>query len=277
MRARNRHSYALAIVVFAGIPACNAITGVGDFGVGSEPNALDDDGGDDTTDTSTGGGSTRRDGGGRTDTGPDEGTDADVTTDGGSPDPSDDAATDEDTGVVDPPEEDSGVVTPTSKRVFVTSAKVQGAFGGIATADGMCADAASQGGLGGSWVAWLSTPSVNAVDRLTFDGTYKLLDGTKIASNKAQLVSGSIDAPISITENKGPVTEGENWVWTGTTPNGQKSSYTCSNWSTTSPVTYGVVGNFGYANTKWTEQGSPGFGFPAYGCQTWGHIYCFEK
>ncbi len=266
--------------MFATVAACNAITGIGDFGVGSGPQGLDDDGDGGTTDPTTDG---NGDGGGTlpddTDDGDGDGTDADVSVrDGGNPSdpPDEDAATNEDSGVV-VPEDDGGVVTPSSKRVFVTTAKVQGAFGGLETADTMCSQAASQGGLGGSWVAWLSTPNVNAVDRLTFDGTYKLLDGTKIASSKAQLVSGSIDAPISITENKGPVTEGENWVWTGTTPNGQKSSYNCSNWSTTSPITYGVVGNFGYANTKWTEQGSPGFGFPAYGCQTLGHIYCFEK
>jgi hypothetical protein len=46
--------------------------------------------------------------------------------------------------------------------VFATSAVVDGAFGGIAAADALCGEAATKGNLPGTYLAWLSTSTVDA-------------------------------------------------------------------------------------------------------------------
>ena len=51
-------------------------------------------------------------------------------------------------------------------RVFATSTTYDGNLGGPSGAAQKCADRAAAGGLGGSWVAFLSTSAVDAKDRL---------------------------------------------------------------------------------------------------------------
>lgn len=262
------------------VSACNAISGIGDFSVTA---AISDDGATPFPD---------RDGGSTTPF-PEDPPDGNVTTDdaghedtgsedtGTSPD---DASTNPDTGTEI---EDSGSdssTTPTSKRVFVTYASAQGNFGsssgGQAFADSVCAQAASNAKLGGAWIAWLSTLNVSAISRIPSNGPFVRLDGALVAATKNDLLSGSIANPINIAEDKGKLTSSTNepWVWTGTAAStGQHRGYTCTDWTTNGPLVYGVIGNFSATNNQWTDQGSPFPGFSAFGCQSVGHFYCFEK
>src|SRR5262245_55711495 len=50
--------------------------------------------------------------------------------------------------------------------VFVASSLTDGGIGGLAQADDICAARAEEAGLAGTYVAYLSTTSVNAIDRL---------------------------------------------------------------------------------------------------------------
>ena len=60
----------------------------------------------------------------------------------------------------------TATATPQLNRVFVTSSKKTGDFGGLAGGDTECNSLASLAGLPGTYVAWLSTATVNASTRL---------------------------------------------------------------------------------------------------------------
>lgn len=168
------------------------------------------------------------------------------------------------------------------KHVFVTSTKSNGILGGRGGADAQCATAAANGKLAGVWIAWLSeggdtTP--NAVDRIPHDGPFLRLDDVPIAQNKAQLTSGTLLAPIILTEKREVLaspSEEESRVWTGTFPNGAFSD-DCQKWSSSNFATYGTIGWLTQTtNGRWTDNGGPGPGFPNWGCQTIARLYCFE-
>jgi hypothetical protein len=187
-----------------------------------------------------------------------------------------DAGTDapRDTGLVD---SGDGALPRPYRTVFVTSDTDNGIMDGVVGADARCAAAATRGKLGpGPWVAWLSAPGVNAINRITFDGPYRLVNGGQVVSGKAQLASGNITVGIDLDE-VGKTPTGEPWVWTGTRPNGEgKPDTNCSNWSTNNLAIFGTVGTMGRSDSKWTNNDGPGGGFPDFGCQTLGHLYCFE-
>lgn len=72
-------------------------------------------------------------------------------------------------------------------RVFVTATSyaaksLGGGASRVAGADGFCANAAAAAGLGGNWVAWLSTSTVNAIDRVTGTGPWYLVDVQRCCS-----------------------------------------------------------------------------------------------
>ena len=166
-----------------------------------------------------------------------------------------------------------------SKRVFVTSDLENGAMGGVAGADARCAAAAARGGLdGGAWVAWVSASAANAVDRIEHPGAYLLLDGRRVVASKSQLTTGNLDVAIDITEDN-QLVKGSTVVWTGTFPNGQ-TSVSCNNWTSNGVIVYGAAGSLDRPkNGDWTDNGgpSPAQGFPNWGCQTAGRLYCFER
>ena len=89
---------------------------------------------------------------------------------------------------------------PSAKRVFVTQKRFTGAIGGLESADQECRYAALIAGLRSTkWVAWMSSSSQNAVDRVR-DAPYTLIDGTLVAQDKAQLRSGHLQSPINVME-----------------------------------------------------------------------------
>lgn len=95
-------------------------------------------------------------------------------------------------------------------RVFVTSTQTApGALGGVAGADRICQNLADAAGLGGRFMAWVSTrtssPSTRFITRPTVP--YQTLDGTVIASSWDGLrMNGGLLAPIRITERGVPAT-----------------------------------------------------------------------
>lgn len=148
--------------------------------------------------------------------------------------------------------------------IFVTSKKYKGDFGGLSGADGKCQGAAlsSEIPLTGTWQAFLSTSTVNAIDRLPDTSYMTSLRGT-IADNKTELFRGFIESRIRYTED-GDQTS--NLVWTGTDIDGRFSSEldadmsTCGDW--TSSIARAIIGastmstNWNWLNTDDSSCGS---------------------
>ena len=100
------------------------------------------------------------------------------------------------------------VLTITHKNIFVTSQRHDGNFGGITGADTFCQGLATSAGLSGTYLAWLSDTTTSPSARFAQANVpYRLVDGTTIANDWADLVDGSIQNPINLDEygNAAPV------------------------------------------------------------------------
>ena len=167
------------------------------------------------------------------------------------------------------------VMYPRPSRMFVTrtSYHPKTDIRGTASADRLCQQHANSGGLGGHWISWLSTRSVNAVDRVrALNGLWSFVrakDRVRIARNVDGLVSGSLIAEVLHDERGIQV-----WspVWTGTNQHGVADA-TCDNWTSDANDTHGTYG-FAYDPTRpydgqWTASSESG-------CGSSGRLYCIE-
>lgn len=245
--------------VVATLAGCNALSGIDDFYVGSSSSSS-------TTDSSSP--SKGRDGS-STSRPPFEpvevdasGADAGNTLDEDADNTSDDASGGDD-------------AERATKHVFVTNGTMSGNIGGLALADQYCTSAAKAAGLSGSWIAWLSDPETNAINRIAHNGAYALLDGTIVVESKRQLTSGRILHAIDMTENEVtlPANRG---VWTGTRPDGT-SDATCSGWTTNAAASIGTLASAKAVDIGWTK-GAPQSGLTDnWRCNTVVSLYCFER
>lgn len=161
-----------------------------------------------------------------------------------------------------------------------------GDLSGLEGADALCTAAASAAGLtGGTWTAWLSDDSVDARDRIA-DGEYRLVNGTRVAKNLADLTDGTpLENPINVDEFGDP---GSNGVWSGTQADGTAwedalgSTSNCSNWTTASGSTScnagdpecAAQGNSAVTDAQWTLMGSQSSPFYS-SCSAPHTLYCF--
>ncbi len=132
-------------------------------------------------------------------------------------------------------------------------------------ADAACAQGAAQRQLGGIWKAWLSTSTVNAIDRIADVGPWYRLDGvTKLFENRAQLAVG----PLAPIDTPGDRLAGSPF-WTGTLADGTRSGLTCGDW--TQDVTgTATVGRADAVGAAWV-QAEP------ISCGYYGGILCIEQ
>lgn len=199
---------------------------------------------------------------------------------GGPPDASTDGASLHDAAADGANVCDGGVPLPFGhgkKRMFETRQRFNGnlvaavgdgaVIGGLAAGDALCNRAAGDAGLGGTWTAWLSDSTVNAIDRIQGDGPWYRLDGALVFPDKAALAGNPL-VELFVTEN---CTISDLAVWTGTLANGTKSPNTCDDWTSSAADVHGLCG---YANTltsnKWSEGTTP----LCYGAY---NLYCFEQ
>jgi len=136
-------------------------------------------------------------------------------------------------------------------EVFATSVTSTGNLGGLSGADTTCTDTATAAGLSGNWVAWLSTGAEDARDRIV-DSEYRLLDGTVIANDLADLTDGNIDNAIDVDENGNDASGSD--VWTGTLEDGTVAPDTCNEWTDGAITAEGLSGDTDLADGGWTEQ-----------------------
>ncbi len=157
----------------------------------------------------------------------------------------------------------------TTRLVFVTDTTQQADFGGLMGADALCTAQASTAGLEGEFKAWLSTIETPVVDRLArSEVPYVLVDGTVIANDWADLVDGSIQAPID-RDARGVSRGGD--VWTGTLPTGAAfADGDCEGFTTNDGQLRGLCGSTRRTNTEWTAAATPD-------CAVALRLFCIEQ
>lgn len=146
------------------------------------------------------------------------------------------------------------------KYVFVTHARYQGNLG-LAQADDICTTTANDNFLEGSYRAWLSSDGSSPSEWTVEDGVYRLRGDadTVVAYSWAQLLGGSLAAPIDVDETGAAVAQSVACddtilfaVWTGTSESGTALGETCDGWTSNGQASTGRVGNAGSTDASWT-------------------------
>lgn len=163
---------------------------------------------------------------------------------------------------------------PPAKTVFVTSDELDGAtLGGLAGADALCQQAASDALLSGTYKAWLSDGATVAASRLSHALVpYVLTDGTLVANDWNDLVDGALTHAIDQDEDGidlDPLFDNLQ-VWTATTPSGAGSSPSCLNWSTADDLEEGGIGDATSMSAAWTADDTTT-------CDDFARLYCIEQ
>lgn len=153
--------------------------------------------------------------------------------------------------------------------VFVTSdAYLPAALGGLEGADDKCHDLALAAGLGGTFVAWLSTSNVDAKARLGAASAWRNTRGNPFADQATELLDdGQVYTPINFDEHGDPVS---GVVATGTTATGRVAAQNCADWSSAAADAALVTGEPTAGSVLWTasDAGSS--------CAGEYHLYCFQ-
>ncbi|HEV2170657.1 MAG TPA: hypothetical protein VGR40_06900 [Candidatus Binatus sp.] len=126
----------------------------------------------------------------------------------------------------------------------------------------------------GTYKAWLSTSTVDAVSRLGAARAFVRVDGAPIADQISDLTSGKILNPIDLDESGADQrSPGDSDVWTGSTNEGTVGSTgTCNDWTSTSGSVFGESGYFDGGPARWSDSNG-GFSCDD-GAQL--HLYCFD-
>jgi hypothetical protein len=165
-----------------------------------------------------------------------------------------------------------------SRRVFVSSARRNGAFGGLTQADTICQTLADANDLGGTWVAWLADSATSVASRMSQASVpYVRLDGVRVADNWSDLVDQSVDARVDVTEQRARYS---GRVWTGSRSAAvtEPQSRTCNDWtydqndgSCCDPGDVFGRAGLSYRDDSWWD------GVFIYGCQGAYPFYCVEQ
>lgn len=142
---------------------------------------------------------------------------------------------------------------------------------GLNAGDALCQSQAEAAGLLGDYKAWLSSITINAINRFTFPPVptpYALVDGTIVADSLHKLISEALKSPIYLTQFNGGRRSTN--VWTSTDQNGNHFSVDCSGWASSFS---GFAARLGYAGTITTAWTSSVYGF----CDVDRHLYCFQQ
>lgn len=158
--------------------------------------------------------------------------------------------------------------------VFVTNATFSANFMTTDEADAACQQTAGDAGISpdSTFIAWLSTTNASMASRLPeYNGYYVRTDDEHVAHGSADLLDGSLSAPISRTEKGDDATLLDNTVvWTGTTESGATSESHCNNWTSKSSLAFGTVGSLASKGKSWTS--APNVA----NCSFIFHLYCIE-
>ena len=117
---------------------------------------------------------------------------------------------------------------------------------GIDAGDAICRSLAESAHLPypETFKAWLSTDTINAVDRFTTDGPWRRIDGVPFADDIADLVSGRPFTSLTVSELGDYLHVA---VFTGTNSNGTAHADNCSNWDSSAGQAA-----FGFSSAAWS-------------------------
>lgn len=158
-----------------------------------------------------------------------------------------------------------------TRRVFVSSTGSTANLGGVAGADGRCQTLANAAQLGGMWRAWVSASGNTPVTRFTQATVpYRLLDGTVVADDWADLTNGNVDHGIDRNENNAFVSAAE--VWTATTTGGNFAGGGCNGFTSgANGSPFAAQGITDRSDGDWTDV------YDQFCDRTEPRIYCFEQ
>jgi hypothetical protein len=163
--------------------------------------------------------------------------------------------------------------TTGAKRLFVTSARYTGdlttqggAASGLQAGDNLCVAAANAVSLGGTWKAWLSDATTDAITRIDDVGPWFQLDGSKTFESKAALRDAAL---VSVSIDEQGQSQGNSGHWTGSVHSGARASDHCTSWASASS---GVDGETGGVDSL--DMWSSGY---TDSCDTKNRIVCFEQ
>jgi hypothetical protein len=157
----------------------------------------------------------------------------------------------------------------TEKNIaFLTSTRTPGNMGGLSGADAICAARATAAGLPGSYVAWLSTGSVNAISRLAGSRGWIRVDGQAFADTTTALGGSQFFYPLRVDELGAvlPVSDFITSVLTGTMGDGTAQADRCGDWALSGGTAAMGAPNSGA--TSWTYAVTSNCDFPR-------PLYCF--
>jgi hypothetical protein len=157
----------------------------------------------------------------------------------------------------------------TTNVVFVTTATVTpGSLGGLASADAVCQSTAVAASLPGTYIAWLSTSTTNAIDRLAGSRGWVRTDGVPFSDRPSDIAAGLIWSPISLLADGSEQAFDASSVVTGTVAAGTVANATnCSGWTAMSG--FAEVGSLDHTIGGWTDN------LASSSCSAASRIYCF--
>lgn len=151
--------------------------------------------------------------------------------------------------------------------MFVTSTGYSGNLGGLAGADTACQARAQAAGHAGTYRAWLSTTTVNAIDRLSGAAGWMRVDGRPLAASASDVGHGKLLYPPRLDELGMDV--GADTARTATTVGGVLATESdCGAWTNPSASLWVVAGNPAGSSTLFSVSGSVH-------CNDQRRIYCF--
>jgi hypothetical protein len=120
---------------------------------------------------------------------------------------------------------------PNANRVFVSRTVTNGNLGGLAGGDQICQQDAINAGLSGTYVAFLSISTFNAIDRLQGSRGWVRADGAPVLDLYFDLPSARV---LNVPDRDVTGAIARVNVWTGSNSAGLPSSFgTCSDWAST--------------------------------------------
>jgi hypothetical protein len=163
-----------------------------------------------------------------------------------------------------------GDIVFTNNVAFVSDpVVVLGSLGAATAADAICTTQANEAGLPGNYVAWISTSTSNAIDRLAGARGWVRADGVPFVDQLSDLTASHLMSPLVI-DRYGvmiDIVAGAAQIATGTSTAGTPSNGTCTDLS--APGAMISSGTATTTSTRWT-----GF-INTLPCNTGQRIYCF--
>lgn len=154
------------------------------------------------------------------------------------------------------------------KHVFVTRATTNGNLGGTAGADAFCQGAADRAGLVGTYRAWLSTGTTNAIDRLSGEGPWETPGGDVAFDARPDMAGPPF---VDLTDEHGVPLAAKSVAWTGTDDLGHAAGSDCSRWTASAASSAGSVGDGLADSVHW------GGGAGARACNAPASLVCFAQ